>query len=117
MFNKYFPGQAVPRYLSVFQYRDFTVANEKEKIGEYLKNGPRPFKTKDIVKKTFDYIASQGVSLDSDTREAIGKILGRKLASGEIASNRDSGTRDEEDRASRSKGELEFENNFMNSKI
>jgi hypothetical protein len=90
---------------------NFTTIDEEEKIGEYLKYRPRPFKAKDIVKDTLDYIGSQGVSLDSDTREALEKILGGRLTSGEITSGRDSDTRDEEDKASRSTGELEFENN------
>jgi hypothetical protein len=96
---------------------DFTTIDEEEKIGEYLKYRPRPFKAKDVVKDTLDYIGSQGVSLDSDTREASEKILGSKLTSGEITSGRDSDTRDEEDKASRSTGELKvFENNFGFSK-
>jgi hypothetical protein len=39
-------------------------------------------------------MGSHGVSLDSDTRGALEKILSSKLASGEITSGRDSDTRD-----------------------
>jgi hypothetical protein len=77
-------------------------------MSEYLKYRPRPFKAKDVVKDTLDYIGSQGISLDSDTREALEKILGSKLTSGEITSGRDNDTRDEEDKASRSTGEPEL---------
>jgi hypothetical protein len=97
--------------------RDLTTIDEEEKIGEYLKYRPRPFKAKDIVEETFDYIASQGISLDSVTREVLKLILSRKLTSGEIASGTDSVTRDEEDKASKSRGELKvFENKFGVSK-
>jgi len=59
-----------------------------------------------------------GVSLDSDTRRALEKILGSKLTSGEITARRDSETHDEEDKVSRSRGELEvFENASGFSKI